>query len=86
MMPWCPSCERYLSPPSVRRDGSCPTCARSVDPGRAAAAAVEIDSGDRSVEEDSPPIPWHLKALVAALVLYLGWRSFQGVEWLVGRF
>ena len=31
-------------------------------------------------------MPWHFKLLVVALVLYLGWRGFQGVEWLIGRF
>jgi uncharacterized paraquat-inducible protein A len=30
--------------------------------------------------------PWHFKLLLAAVVLYLGWRAVQLVEWLVGRF
>ncbi len=25
--------------------------------------------------------PWHFKLLVAAVVLYLSFRAFQGVEW-----
>lgn len=77
-MPWCPECERFLSPPSVKPDGSCPRCAAPVDPGRA---------GDREprTEDASPPVPWHLKALLAAVVLYLGWRAFEGIEWLVAR-
>lgn len=78
-MPWCKQCDRFLSPPSVKPDGTCPTCETTVDPGRAGATAG-VDA------EDSPPIPWHLKALVAALVLYLGWRAFEGVEWLAARF
>lgn len=29
--------------------------------------------------------PWHFKLLMAALVLYLGFRAVQGVEWLLHR-
>ena len=25
-MPWCDDCDRFLSPNTVRADGSCPTC------------------------------------------------------------
>ena len=28
-------------------------------------------------------VPWHLKLLIAATVVYLGWRSYQGITWLV---
>jgi hypothetical protein len=30
------------------------------------------------------PLPWHFKLLLGALAVYLGYRAFQGVEWLVG--
>ena len=26
-------------------------------------------------------VPWHFKLLVVALIIYLGYRAFQGVEW-----
>jgi hypothetical protein len=29
--------------------------------------------------------PWHFKLLLAAVVLYLGFRAFQGVEWVIGH-
>jgi hypothetical protein len=29
--------------------------------------------------------PWHFKLLVLAVVLYLGWRAWQGVEWVIGK-
>jgi hypothetical protein len=29
-------------------------------------------------------VPWHFWILVAALVIYLGWRLVQGIEWLLG--
>jgi hypothetical protein len=50
-----------------------------VDPGRARSTP------STSVEDDEAPLPlpWHFKMLVGALVLYLGWRAYQGVEWLV---
>jgi hypothetical protein len=74
-MPWCTECDRFLSPPSVAADGTCPTCGHPVDPGKAHVATVE------PVGEESPPIPWHLKALAAAVALYLGFRAWQGIEW-----
>ena len=35
--------------------------------------------------ELAPPArtPWHFKLLLAALALYLGWRGWQGVAWLL---
>ena len=37
--------------------------------------------------ELDPPIkaPWHFKLLVVSMVVYLGWRAWQGVEWVLGR-
>ncbi len=29
--------------------------------------------------------PWHFWILVLALVVYLGWRAIQGVEWFLNR-
>jgi hypothetical protein len=76
-MPWCPHCERFLSPPTVDAGGTCPVCGRPVDPGRA--------RGGPPVDDEPLPVPWHLKALLAAVVLYLGWRAWQGVEWVAQR-
>jgi uncharacterized paraquat-inducible protein A len=33
--------------------------------------------------EERRPVPWHFKFLLAATVIYLGYRSFQGIVWLV---
>ncbi len=30
-------------------------------------------------------VPWHFWVLVAATVVYLGWRAVQGLEWLVAN-
>ena len=75
-MPWCPSCDRFLSPSTVLADGTCPTCGRTVDPGSAHAPASEE-------ETELDPLPWHFKLLVAAIALYLGYRAFQGIDWLI---
>jgi hypothetical protein len=72
-VPWCPTCDRYLAPPTVRTDGSCPTCGAAVDAGGARTAAPDTDSLS---------LPWHFKVLAGALALYLGYRAFQGIEWL----
>lgn len=89
-VPWCPSCDRFLSPPTVTPDGACPRCGRPVDPGQARppGAATDIDTEvppqDRG--EEMPPIPMHMKILGASVVIYLGYRFLQGIEWVVKQF
>jgi hypothetical protein len=73
-MPWCDTCPRYLAPPSVRPDGTCPVCGRAVTPAPDRPPARKPDA--------LPPVPWHLKMFGGALALYLGFRAWQGVEWL----
>jgi hypothetical protein len=29
--------------------------------------------------------PWHFKVMLIGLVVYLGYRAYQGVEWLAHR-
>ena len=81
-MPWCDACARFLSPSTVLVDGSCPTCGRAVSRGAAVPPAV-TDPGD---DEALGPIPWHLKFLAGALAIYLGYRAFEGIEWIVHQF
>ena len=97
-MPWCGPCDRFLSPSPVSPDGTCPRCGAVVDPGAAhptpapaaeppaspAAAPVPVGAPTADPEADAPiPLPWHFKLMVGAVALYLGWRAFQGVEWIV---
>jgi predicted RNA-binding Zn-ribbon protein involved in translation (DUF1610 family) len=85
-VPWCDACDRFLSPSTVKVDGTCPSCGRVVDAGRAHTA--ETSSSQSQVEDDDetlPPIPWHLWLLAAALAVYLGYRAMQGIEWLFGH-
>jgi len=79
-VPWCDACDRFLSPSTVRVDGSCPSCGQVVDPGRARGAPDAVVA-----EEDLGPLPWHLKLLAGALAVYLGYRALQGIEWVLGK-
>ena len=93
-MPWCDTCDRFLSPSTVVADGTCPTCGRPVDPGRAHTAAAEgpadgpaagaAEAHDED-DEELGPVPWHLKLLAGALMVYLGYRAWQGIEWVLGK-
>ncbi|HEX5614286.1 MAG TPA: hypothetical protein VFZ83_03945 [Acidimicrobiia bacterium] len=72
-MPWCTACDRYLAAPTVRTDGTCPTCGRAVDTSSVIARP----------QDDLPPVPWHFKAFLAAFAVYLGWRFFEMLDWLL---
>lgn len=83
-MPWCPECDRFLSPPTVNADGTCPTCGRPVEDNRPPGAGRPgVDGPGEPDEEELAPVPFHLKALGAATVVYLGWRMIQGIQWVV---
>ena len=90
-MPWCSGCDRFLSPSTVLADGACPRCGARVDPGQAHAPEPEAEVGsdadpEAAGDDDTMALPWHFKALVAAVVLYLGWRAVQGIEWVARQF
>jgi hypothetical protein len=93
-VPWCETCDRFLSPSTVAADGTCPACGRPVDPGRAhtadatpiaAPAATPVPAAAHDDDEELGPVPWHLKLLGGALVVYLGYRAWQGIEWVLGK-
>ncbi len=89
-MPWCDACDRFLSPSTVTTEGTCPRCGRPVDPGRAARVATDdLDaSGDAGSGDETKrrrEIPWHVKAVLGVFAIYLGYRAFQGLEWLVDQ-
>jgi hypothetical protein len=67
-MPWCEDCARFWNPPSLR-DGSCPTC------------GTLLVTEAPEAEARAPRAPWHFKLLLVALVIYLGYRGYQGVVW-----
>jgi hypothetical protein len=55
----------------VKQDGSCPNCGRPIAPGD---------------DAEMGPVPWHLKLLGGAVVVYLGFRAYPAVLWLIHRF
>ncbi len=99
-MPWCDGCDRYYNPNSVHDDGSCPTCGANLArpsalkrarAGRGTSADAQAVRADRVEETDPAPqdaetkAPWHFWLLLVALVIYLGYRLYEGVIWLSGR-
>lgn len=68
-MPWCEDCAKFWNPNSMGAGGECPTCGR-----------VIAEAGDVA---EVPRAPWHFVLLVVALVLYLGFRAYQGVVWVI---
>ena len=83
-MAWCPACARYLTPTSMRTDGTCPFCQQVVDYRRHRKHEEAASRGEEL--EEVAAMPWHLKLLLAGAAVYLGWRAFQGIEWLVQLF
>ena len=79
-MAWCEACHRFLSPSTVRADGTCPTCGRAVEGGGARGnVATQQDDAERQPTR----LPWHLWVLAAAVAIYLGFRAWQGIEWVI---
>jgi hypothetical protein len=74
----------------VRTDGTCPSCGQLVDAGQAHAPRPRSRRGgaradEAAATEEAPPVPWHLKLLLVALAIYLSYRLFQGVAWVVAH-
>ena len=93
-MAWCAPCRRYLTPATLDRDGSCPSCGGAVQhpphrsgAGRDGADPREFGRGNGGSLDAADPgserIPWHFWLLLAAAVVYLGWRALQGVALLL---
>ena len=69
-MPWCDDCARFYNPNTLSSTGACPEGHEVVDPDEAA---------------ERTKAPWHFWVLIAALVIYLGWRLIEGIGWVAGR-
>ena len=72
-MPWCEQCSRFYNPNSVAPDGTCVHCGSFI--------ADPPHPGDEAAQR----VPWHFWILVAALVVYLGWRLLQGIAWVADK-
>jgi hypothetical protein len=86
-MPWCDDCAKFWSPASLE-EGGCPTCGAHLSmPAAAAGRPVGAASPAGSAaagesKELEGHTPWHFKLLLVALVLYLSYRAWQGIDWL----
>ena len=84
-VPWCDTCSKYWAPNAMKPDGGCPTCGVVL----ATKGSLQMEArtlglpGPGQEEGEVPKPPWHFKVLLGALVVYLGWRGVQGVEWLL---
>jgi len=78
-MPWCVSCNKFLTPSTVRPDATCPKCGNVVERGLIPGMTT------RPADEPPPAVPWHLKLLGAGVALYLGYRFLQLIDWLLHR-
>jgi hypothetical protein len=61
----------------------CDDCAKFWNPNSMPPDGTCPSCGRVIGETPDTRIPWHFWVLVSALVLYLGWRLVQGVQWLV---
>ena len=86
-MPYCEPCARHFAPSALTTDGACPTCGRVLEQPKLArdAAALTGERAEGDQGDAVPKAPWHFKLLLGALVVYLGFRALQGVEWVAHR-
>ena len=72
--------------PGRARASTAPPSSAAAPSSASPSSAVPGDAVDDDWVPDLAPVPWHLKMLAGVVALYLGWRAFQGIEWLVHRF
>jgi hypothetical protein len=82
-MPWCEQCDRFYTPTTLTETGDCPEGHHVADPDDA--PRLVQSSAEGREEEPDPKVPWHFWLLIIATVVYLGYRAFQGVEWIFQR-
>ena len=80
-MPWCEECSKYMTPSSMKEDGTCPSCGKPVEEPeiQSTITAKNVNVKDLAKGDDGKDgkAPWHFKLLLAILAVYLGWRFYQ---------
>ena len=61
----------------------CEKCLVAWEADRLGPAGECPDCGQVTGGGGRPPVPWHFKPVLVAAVVYLGWRAWQGVVWLI---
>ena len=59
-------------PAGPGQEQRCPSCG----------AELGLERGEEG-EEIHPKAPWHFKVLIVGSVIYLGYRLYQGIGWLI---
>jgi hypothetical protein len=72
---FCEPCNKWRHPNALLADGSCPKCGTKLDE-----HAEEVADDVSAEAQEATKIPWHFWVMVAATVLYLGWRVIQGLQ------
>lgn len=60
----------------------CDTCDRVVSDDEANEGHCER-CGNELHEGRRGPLPWKFRLMIIATVIYLGYRTYQGIEWLM---
>jgi DNA-directed RNA polymerase subunit RPC12/RpoP len=60
----------------------CEHCQQSVDE-ESLTDEVACPECGTVLREERRPVPWHFKLMLVATVVYLGYRAYQGVGWVV---
>ena len=58
----------------------CDTCDRMIENDHVTGEGECPECGEQLVRRK---IPWHLKLMGGVTAVYLGWRAYQGIVWLV---
>ena len=66
---WCEECHRLVDPEDIAEDGTCPRCGTEL--------VAPPDAPTRR------KIPWTFKAMIVASIIYLGYRAYQGITWVI---
>jgi len=82
----CPRCGSPVDPGRARAATTPTGPTTSTSSATSEGDATADGAADAEWVPDLDPIPWHLKLLAGAVAVYLGWRAFQGIEWIVHRF
>ena len=64
----------------------CDHCDRVVEDDQLREDGACPTCGTVLTEEERRPIPWTFKVMLVAFVIYLGWRGYQGITWLIHHF
>jgi len=81
-MPFCEPCDRFYTPSTLTPEGDCPEGHHVAEPED---APTLVQSDVVLEDEKAPKVPWHFWLLLIAVVIYLGWRLVQGIEWFIFR-